>query len=115
MSRKYTKDECINMDNSKSLDMSNIINTRNKTIKGDSFYVGEGILKSGNYFISLDSVCMVEMGRRQNSIGFYVFLIVIGIIICLVPYIRGYGILSIIGGVLGTTLTNIMNQKTHIQ
>lgn len=69
--------------NINSLNMSGIINTKNKTISGDRFYVGEGILKCDNYFISLDSICMVEIGRKLNSALSFVWVIIFGIIICL--------------------------------
>ena len=71
----------INKNNANSLNISNIINTKNKTISGDRFYVGEGILKCDNYFISLDSICRVEMGRRQESASSFFGIIVTGIIV----------------------------------
>ena len=69
------------MNNLISLNTSGLINTKNKTITGERFYVGEGILKCDNYFISLDSICIVEIGRRQKSDSSYISTIIIGIVI----------------------------------
>lgn len=57
------------------------INTKNKTITGDRFYVGEGILRCDNYFLSLDSICTVELSRRQNSVASLILFIIMGIIV----------------------------------
>lgn len=95
-----------NINNSNSLqnalDISGIVNTKNKTIMGDKFYVGEGILRCDNYFISLDSVCMVEMGRRQNSVARYIFMIAIGILLSMFFY--PIAVLKITFGIYGLTL-----------
>lgn len=95
-----------NLNNSDSLqnalDISGIVNKKNKTIAGDKFYVGEGILRCDNYFISLDSVCMVEMGRRQNSLARYIFMIAIGILVSMIFY--PIAALKITFGIYGLTL-----------
>lgn len=73
-----------------NLNLSDIpgnINTKNKTISGDKFYVGEGILRCNNYFISLDSICMVEIGRRQESAVNYRLLILLGIAFCIISFL----------------------------
>lgn len=96
----------MNINNSNSLqnalDISGIVNKKNKTITGDKFYVGEGILRCDNYFISLDSVCMVEMGRRQDSVAHYIFMIAIGILLSMIFY--PIAALKITFGIYGLTL-----------
>lgn len=116
-----------NLNNSSTLqnpiEFSGFANKKNKTITGDRFYVGEGILRCDNYFISLDSVCMVELGRRQNSIASSILMIIIGIIICVFSLflcilntqigISGIliGILFVVLGFLGYILFRRENKK----
>lgn len=112
-----------NANNLNSLDMSSILNTKNKTITGDRFYVGEGILKCDNYFISLDSICMVEIGRRQNSASSFILIIILGIILCVFSLllcsldaqmgITGIfiGFLVSVGGFLGLNHIRKSNEK----
>lgn len=112
-----------NLNNINSLNMSSIINTKNKTISGDRFYVGEGILKCDNYFISLDSICMVEIGRRQNSALSFIWIIILGITICLLSLlfcaldtdmgITGFfiGIIVCVCGFLGLNHVRKSNEK----
>lgn len=117
----------IGLNNSNALqnafDLSDFANKKNKTISGDRFYVGEGILRCDNYFISLDSICVVELGRRQNSIASLILLILIGIIICVFSLllcilnilvgISGMliGILLVALGFLGIYYTRKSNEK----
>jgi len=112
-----------NIKNTNAFDMSSLINTKNKTITGDKFYVGEGILKCNNYFISLDSICTVEIGRRQDSVSTFIMLIIIGIIICLfslslfnldtdVGFMGIFiGIIFSVGGFLGLNHVRKSNEK----
>lgn len=82
-----------------------------RTISGDSFYVGEGVLKCDNYFLSLDSICMVEMGRFQKSIGLGIFFIICGILLCIYREMFIYGIFVIIAGVFGIYIIGKTNEK----
>lgn len=105
------------------LGLSNIINTKSKTFTGDRFYVGEGVLKCDNYFISLDSICMVEAGRKQNSLASFILTVIMGIIICVLSLflciinvdvgISGIfiGILIIAMGILGIYFIRKANEK----
>lgn len=52
-----------------------------KLISGDNFFVSDGILKFKNYFIPLDAVSIVEMGRIQISILPFAIMLVIGSLI----------------------------------
>lgn len=118
----------MNINNSNSLqnalDISGIVNKKNKTITGDKFYVGEGILRCDNYFISLDSVCMVEIKRGQSSFAVFILVILCGILLCLlsIPLILSkiefgfegffFGISIIAGGVLGIYFIQHSNKTT---
>lgn len=82
-----------------------------RTISGDSFYVGEGVLKCNNYFLSLDSICMVEMGRFQKSIGLCILLIILGILTFMIPNMFFVGFIIIIVGSLGIYIIGEINQK----
>lgn len=82
-----------------------------RTISGDSFYVGEGVLKCDNYFLSLDSICMVEMRRAQNSMGICILIILLGILLFIIPGVRVYGILLVICGILVMYIIGKINEK----
>lgn len=49
-----------------------------KLISGDNFFVSDGILKFKNYFIPLDAISIVEMGRIQISLLPFAIMLVIG-------------------------------------
>lgn len=82
-----------------------------RTITGSNIYVGEGVLKCNNYFLSLDSICVVEMGRVQKSIGLCILIIILGILICMIPNKFFWGFVIIIAGSLGIYVTGIINRN----
>jgi len=82
-----------------------------RTISGDNIYVGEGVLKCDNYFLSLDSICMVEMGRFQKSIGLCILIILLGILICMVPDKFLLGFFIILLGFLGIYIIGKINKN----
>lgn len=94
--------------NNESLDTSYILNSRIKTITGNRFYVSEGILKCNNYFISLDSICMVEISIRQDTSLFFRLLVLSGGISGLVLLPLGIG-----GFVIGIVIMVIGNIVLH--
>lgn len=82
-----------------------------RTISGDSFYVGEGVLKCNNYFLSLDSVCVVEMGRNQNPLWYGILFIIAGALLCLIPYMFIAGIIMVIFGIFIMYIIGKINEK----
>lgn len=119
------KDEnnAVNMNNLNSLNIFEMPNMRNKTITGDRFYVGEGILKCDNYFISLDSICTVEIRRRKNSDSAFILIIALGVILGIISLLisildtyRGFSgvfmsIIIVICGFIGLHCTHKSNEK----
>ena len=94
----------------KSISTSQMLGNK-RTISGDSFYVGEGVLKCDNYFLSLDSICVVEIGRVQKSIRLCILIIILGILICMIPNKFFWGFVIIIAGSLGIYVTGVINKN----
>lgn len=82
-----------------------------RTISGDSFYVGEGVLKCNSYFLSLDSICVVEMGRNQNPSWYGILFIIAGVLMCLMPYMFIAGIIMVIFGIFIMYIIGKINEK----
>lgn len=82
-----------------------------RTISGDNIYVGEGVLKCGNYFLSLDSICVVEMGRIQYSKGLSFFFFLLGVPMCIIPEFLANGILLVLFGILVMYFIVKINEK----
>lgn len=82
-----------------------------RTISGDSSYVGEGVLKCNNYFLSLDSICVVEMGRNQNPSWYGILFIIAGVLMCLIPDMLIAGIITIIFGIFIMYIIGKTNEK----
>lgn len=62
------------------LDLFDLFKMQNmKAISGDNFVVSNGILQCQNYFIPLDSICIVEMARIQLSPWFFILILVFGL------------------------------------
>lgn len=69
---------------------------RFKLITGENFLVSDGILQFKNYFIPLDAVSMVEMGRIQITSWPFLVILVVGYILY-----ENSMLLQSIGGLLG--------------
>ncbi len=67
-----------------------------KLITGENFLVSDGILQFKNYFIPLDAVSMVEMGRIQITSWPFLVILVVGYILY-----ENSMLLQSIGGLLG--------------
>lgn len=82
-----------------------------RTISGDNIFVGEGVLKCNSYFLSLDSICVVEMGRNQNPSWYGILFSIVGVLMCLMPYMFIAGIIMVIFGIFIMYIIGKINEK----